>query len=302
MPGRVWVVGSANVDQRITMPRFPLPGETVAGSDATFEAGGKGANQAVAAARAGADTRFIGATGDDAQAALVVDALAAAGVRLDGLRRIEGATTGLAVVLVDGGGENTIVLVSGANERLRADDVERDLAKVGPGDAVVLQLEVDIRTVRAALRVARTAGAWTVLNAAPAPERVDGLLDDVDVLVVNETEAQRIVEAPSIEPAVLVPRLAAAGPPIVVVTLGGAGALLIGEGLATAIPAPAVPVVDTTAAGDTFVGYLAAELANGASTRAAVAVATAAGSRTVTRAGAIRSIPHRGELDLPSPE
>ena len=186
----VFVVGSLNIDQNIRVRSLPRAGETVRGSDATFSPGGKGGNQAVAAARAGATVKFTGAVGDDAHGRRILEVLSEA--RIDtGHVRVSGTTaTGTAIIAVDDQGENQIIVSPGANSGLTAADVEAGLAAVRAGDVLVLQLEIQAALVRQAARTAKSRGAFVILNAAPAPRQIDGLLDDVDLLVVNEQEIQ----------------------------------------------------------------------------------------------------------------
>ena len=264
------MVGSANADLVLHVPHVVAPGETLLASGSARGAGGKGANQAVAAARAGADVAFVGAVGDDADGALLRAALAGAGVDVTRLRTVD-APTGLAVVAVAADGENAIVVVPGANHALTAlGDGDRDLLA---GAAVVLaQLEVPVAFVAAA---AALTDGLVVLNAAPATALPDEMLAHVDVLVVNEGEAATLgVEA-----------LAAV--PTVVTTLGADGCILQRRGEPDLhVPAARVEVVDTAGAGDAFCGALAAALAAGADWPTVLQHATVAAARAVGSAGA----------------
>jgi ribokinase len=277
--GAVCVVGSANLDLVAATARLPAPGETVLGTDFAQHAGGKGLNQAVAAARAGATTTFIGAVGDDDAARVLLAELAAAGIdtSLVGVRQ---RPTGRAVITVDERGENSIVVVPGANGEVTVDAL--------PAAAVVLaQLEVPVAAVADALRLARAAGAITVLNPAPAARLEADLLRLVDVLVPNEHEVALLGSAD---------RLLAGGVGAVVTTLGGAGVRVVTpDGAWHVAPFHVLPV-DTTGAGDAFCGTLAARLAAGDALDAAVRVASAAGALATTRRGAVPSMPHAAEV------
>ena len=291
----VVVVGSANVDVVLGVASIPRPGETVLAVSSERHPGGKGANQAVAAARDGAPTTFVAALGDDQGAGIVLDALTGAGVDVSVLRRVPGPS-GTAYIAVDAAGENTIIVDPAANAALR-DLTEPELVAVGGAGVVLAQLEIPVETVVAAFAAARRAGALTVLNAAPARELPDELWSLLDVLVVNEEEASVLAGAGSAQmdavAAALLRRV-----PEVVVTLGGKGALLAARGSEpVAVPVDPVPVVDTTAAGDTFCGVFGAARARGAAPADAVRRAVAAASLAVQRAGAVPSIPTGAETE-----
>jgi len=284
----VLIAGSANADFVVRAARIPAAGETVLGGDLAIFPGGKGANQAVASARAGGvATKMVAAMGDDDPARLIAASLAGAGVELD-IRR-SSRSTGAALITVSDAGENAITVAPGANLDL------------GPGDLpdldgiawLVMQLETPIDTVSAFARAARERGTKVLLNAAPARVLPSDLLAAVDLLVVNEDELGVLVGTEGS----LGERLARTGVGITVVTLGGRGACArVGQEYLLQ-PAFAVTPVDTTAAGDTFCGVLAAGLADGLALRAALARAAAAGALATTKAGAQSSIPSRVELD-----
>ena len=291
MSGDVVVVGSANVDLVVSVPRHPAPGETVLGGDLRRSPGGKGANQAVAAGRAGARTALLGALGPDDGADLLLGSLHAAGVDT-GLVARTAAPTGTAFISVSTDGENTIVVAPGANAGVALD--ADALARVATADVLLAQLEVPLEPVLAAAR-ARRAGARFVLNAAPSRPLPDELTDAVDVLVVNEHEALDLAGGPDVGSAVtaLLARV-----PAVVVTLGARGCLVAERGTAAVeVPAPRVAPVDTTGAGDTFCGVLAAALADGRSLVAAARHASAAAALAVTRPGAQDAVPTAAETD-----
>lgn len=301
--GRVVVVGSANVDVVVDVPRHPYGGETILGGDLRRSPGGKGANQAVAAARAGgADTALVGALGRDDGAELLVQSLAGAGVRTAAVRRVD-AATGTALITVSPDGENAIVVAPGANGHVTVDDDARAL--VAAADVVLAQLEIPVESVVAAAR-ARRPGAPFVLNAAPSRELPAALWRAVDVLVVNEHEAADLVApdvasgastvAGEVAPSDLA-RMLLARVPAVVVTLGGDGALVARRGRPhVRVAGIEVDVVDTTGAGDTFCGVLAAELARGAELADAARTAGVAGALAVTRPGAQEAVPDRDEV------
>ncbi|MGH3343887.1 MAG: ribokinase, partial [Carbonactinosporaceae bacterium] len=276
LPG-IFVVGSLNADLVVPVARHPGSGETVLGGDLTVHAGGKGANQAVAAARLGGSVGMLGRVGDDAYGALLLGSLAGAGVATAQIHVTPGVSTGVAMIPVRPDGENTIVVSPGANARVSEDDVDAAADVIAASRVVVAQLELPLPTVRRAARLAREAGGRFLLNAAPAAALDDGLLQDVDVLVVNEHEAslllgRRVTQVMGVPEAQRAAEaLRARGPCAVVVTLGAGGAVIDGgdegdgarDGRAAHVPAIRVPVVDTTGAGDAFVGGLAVELAAG---------------------------------------
>ncbi len=296
------VVGSANIDLIAEVDRLPTAGETVLGADAVVQPGGKGANQAVAARRLGADTVLYAAVGADTFGDRVRENLAAEGIRTDRVATIAGATTGLAMIVVASEGENTIVVSPGANRMLDGATLDPLAAELSAGDVVVLQLEIPPEACLLAARVARTAGARVVLNAAPPPAADDPtvteLLALVDVLVVNETEALALAGYGAVADW---PRLAAGllgyGPVAAVVTLGGRGALVATATGVAAQPAIPVEVVDPTGAGDAFCGALAAALAAGRELSDAVRRGCAAGALATTRLGAQAALPTDVDLD-----
>lgn len=277
------VFGSLNLDLVLPVGTLPAPGQTVLGDDLRRYPGGKGANQAVAAAAlaAGGRVRLVGRVGADAEGSFLLAEAAAAGVDVSGVRADAGATTGHALILVDRHGENIIAVAPGANARLDHTDAARAAGPLGPGDTLICQLEVPVAAVAAAVRAARAAGALVVLNAAPAVAVPPALLADVDILVVNESEARAIGTA---DPAALAARTGCA----VVVTLGGEGAAFAEPdgGRAARTPSHPVDVVDTTGAGDVFVAGLAVARHRGADLPEAVAFAVAAGALAVTSPGA----------------
>ena len=292
----ILVFGSINFDIALRAPRLPAAGETVIGAEPTLSAGGKGANQAAAAARAGAPTRLIGRVGDDPLAGAALAGPAAAGVDVSGVLSAS-APTGCATIWVGGDGENRIVVASGANAEASADDVADE--GIGPGTLVVMQMEVPAAENWRLARRAKAAGARVLLNLAPAALVPADALADIDIVIVNEGEGAVLAGLDAPGEAVLVAALralAAANGLELVLTLGAEGARHVTAGGETAIPALEVEVVDTTAAGDTFVGVLAAGLDGGEAMERALRRASVAAALCCTRAGAQTAQPSSGEI------
>jgi ribokinase len=302
---RVVVVGSVNVDLVVSVARLPRAGETVAGGAFARHGGGKGANQAVAAARLGAQVAIVGAVGADELGDEALAELAGEGIDVDHVARLEGVPTGVAAIVVDESGENQIAVASGANAQLDASAVERALTALlatKPRESdplgfgvVLLVNEVPEAAVAAGVRAAHAAGWLAVLN--PAPARSGADLGGV-LLTPNADEARELAGEQDVEAAarVLAERTGAA----VLVTLGADGALLLDGGDAKRLPAPPVDVVDTTGAGDTVNGALAAELAAGRPLPEAVRFALAAAALSTTAAGARTGMPRRDEVQASS--
>ncbi len=287
------VVGSLNVDYVVRVPRHPSPGETLLGSDYVRNFGGKGANQAVAAARLGAVVRMVGCVGEDADGEAQRRTLRDEGIDTLGVTSVGGAS-GAAFITVDPSGQNAIVVAPGANARLAPEHLTPALFKCAR--VVVLQLEIPAPAVRAAARRGRAAGALVILNAAPMRALAPEDLEDVALLVVNEHEASLLAEGDAPRSAVEARATASslrARAPAVVITLGGEGAVWSGEDGSFHAAAFPVKPVDATGAGDAFVGALAVELASGAAPRDAVRFANAAGALATTRPGAQQSMPRR---------
>jgi ribokinase len=303
--GRILVVGSINTDLVASAPHLPRPGETISGHAFSQVAGGKGGNQAVAAARIGAHVGMVGRVGRDANGAQRVKDLEAEGIDCSGVEIDPHSPTGVAMVTVSDDGQNTIVVVAGSNGQLTPAMVTRHEAAVRAADVVVCQLETPWDSVYATLVLARRLGKITVLNPAPATGPLPAQwLPLVDYLVPNEVEAAILAGLPVDSQSGArraATELQRAGARNVIVTVGAQGAYLLPEGgEGTHFPAPVVHAVDTTAAGDTFIGVFAAQLAARQPLEAAIGLAQRAASISVTRAGAQPSIPTRAEVDSAS--
>ena len=291
----ITVVGSINQDVVARVPRHPAPGETVLAHSHFTAAGGKGANQAVAAARLGRTVAMIGRVGADPTGSDLVDGLQAEGIDTSRVRVTAEAPTGLALITLDEAGENSIVVSPGANHAVTVADVAAAGPLITEAPVVVLQLEVPMAAVTAA---AGRAGGMVILNPAPAAGLSPELLAAVDVLVPNETELGRLAGAPpptDPDAAVAMAR-SLSGPGAVVLTMGAAGAVVVTADGAHHLPAPTVDVVDTTAAGDAFCGGLAAALVRGADLVEAAGWAVRVGAAAVTRLGAQPSLPNPAEV------
>jgi ribokinase len=299
MSGRVVVVGALHLDRRFAVAVLPGPGETVRSAGAAVGPGGKGLNQAVAAAAAGASTVMVGAVGVDPEADAVLSSLSEHGVDVSGVAHLDGASTGGAVVLIDQDGENSIVIESGANGVQQPDAVVTRTGRLVADDVLVLQNELPASVSRAAAAAARAVGSRVLWNAAPAPAGFDEVIELADVVLCNEVECRRmgallglVRDDPAETAAAMATRLDAT----VVCTLGGAGAVIADSGSFVRIAAPRVRAVDTTGAGDTFAGYLAAGLQAGLHLEAAAEVAVVAGALAVSRSGAAEATPTSAEV------
>lgn len=282
----VCVIGSANLDLVATTDRLPGPGETVTGLSYAEHAGGKGLNQAVAAARAGAKTTFVGTIGDDSAGRQLVAVMDHDSVDHSALRAVSGTPTGRALIGVSAAGENSIIVIGGANRSLLAEDV---IDMAGSARVLLVQLEVPTATVHAALAAARSSGAMTILNPAPAAHLDAATLALCDVVIPNEHEVALLGGSA---------RLLELGARSVVITLGARGARLITRHAdEVSVPAFAIRAVDTTAAGDAFCGAFAAACSRGDEIIDALRFASAGGALAATRSGAVPSLPKRAEIE-----
>ena len=293
----IYVFGSINIDLVTRAPNIPAPGETVLGGDYVAIPGGKGANQALAARRAGSKVALVGAYGSDGFARGALALLEADGVDLSASRQTDKAT-GAAFIVVDAHGENAIVVASGANALARA--AQLDATRMGAGDILLLQRETPVPEIEAAAAAARARGAKTLFNAAPAGPISPELLAALDYLCVNENEAKVVGAALGIsahEPEAIAAEIERTKRVSTLVTLGPAGAVGFHGGARFSAPAPKVEVVDTTAAGDTFVGAFAAALDRGLGFEDAMRRGLAAGSLACTKPGAQPSMPYAPEIE-----
>lgn len=298
--GKVVVVGSTNTDMTVRVPRLPARGETVLGRDFQITAGGKGANQAVAAARAGATVIFVTALGTDDFGERAVENLVREGIDVDLVRRVAGMPSGVALICVDETGENSIAVAAGASRALRPEDVEPLAPVLHAGDVILMQLEIPLVTVEATARFAATEHAQVILNPAPAQALPDSLLATVSLLTPNEREAEQLTGVAVSDEGTLT-RAAAAlhqrGVRGVLITLGARGVFASVDGISELVPGFRVEAVDTTAAGDVFNGSLAVALVEGRAPRDAVRFANAAAALSATRMGAQASAPSRAEIE-----
>jgi ribokinase len=290
----VFVLGSINQDFVLKVERRPQPGETVTNAELSTHNGGKGANQAAAAALLGASVTFLGRVGDDEFGEPLVRALADRGIDTSLVQRAPDASTGAAFITVTPDGENSITVAPGANRSLTPQDVDAASGTIGGARVLVAQMEIPVKTVLRAVEVASERGARVLVNLAPTFEVPWELLEKLDPLVVNEHEAAFLLGSgvEGVDGALsAAPELLSLGPRAAVITIGEAGAVFADGESVKHLPAPQVDVVDTTGAGDAFVGALAAQLARAASLEEAVAYAVRAGAAAVTREGAQGALP-----------
>lgn len=301
---RIVVVGSANTDLVVRLATLPRPGETVLGGAFSQVGGGKGANQAVAAARAGGEVTFVAKVGDDAYGQAAISSYEAEGIVTTHVTTAPGVASGVALILIDAEGENSIAVASGANSELAPADIDAAADAMSSADIVLVQLEIPLATVRRVVEIASGAGRRVVLNPAPACELDDDLLRQLSLITPNESEASLLTGLDikdtgiaATAAAQLIDRGAAAA----IVTLGKEGSLVLDAGSPTPtpqqVPSHTVTAIDTVAAGDVFNGALAVALAEGRPLPDAAAFATAAAAISVTREGAQASAPHREEIE-----
>ena len=295
----ITVIGSVNMDLIATTPRLPEPGETVTGTDFSTAPGGKGANQALAARRAGATVTMCGAVGDDAFATEALALLDAAGADLGAVRHIAGPT-GTALILVGGDGENMIAIIPAANGKVTVGDAQQAVAAMSAGDTLLLQMEIPEANVEAALKAARAKNIRSVLNIAPLTDAVEHLAPLADIVIANETEFARLSgrRAETVtEVKAALARLHGKTGQCMIVTLGGDGVLWAKDGTVAHVESLKIKPVDTVGAGDTFCGYLAQGLDAGMAFATAVRRAAVAGALACLKPGAQPSIPLASEVD-----
>lgn len=294
----ITVFGSINMDLIATTDRLPKPGETVAGNGFATAAGGKGANQALAARRAGCVVHMVGAVGKDEFAAPALTLLDQAGIHLAGVKHVDGPT-GTALILVGGDGENMIAVVPGANGTIAAEDADAAIGAMSKGDILMLQFEVPAPAVERALTAAKVNGVTTVLNLAPLIADAQRLGRLADIVIANETEFERLAGQDDMNPAdreTALRRLHAETGQTLIVTLGADGVIAIRDGVITRAKGLKIEPVDTVGAGDTFCGYFAASLDEGLDFNASLRRAAVAGSLACLKAGAQPSIPLSAEV------
>ena len=295
----ITIIGSVNMDLIATTPRLPEPGETVTGTDFSTAPGGKGANQALAARRAGAEVRMAGAVGDDAFASEALALLKTAGTDLGAVRELPGPT-GTALILVGGDGENMIAVIPAANGKVTAEDARQAVARMEAGDTLLVQLEIPEEAVAAALSAARKRSVTSILNIAPLSDAVARLAPMADIVIANETEFARLSGSkaePRTEATAALGALHARTGQCMIVTLGGEGVLWARDGATGHVASLEIKPVDTVGAGDTFCGYLAQGLDAGMAFAEAIRRAAVAGALACLKAGAQPSIPLAAEVD-----
>ncbi len=298
----ILVVGSINMDLVVRAPAMPAPGETVLGEGFKTTPGGKGANQAVAAARLGANCQMIGRVGEDDFGGCMLAGLAADNVDCSMVMKTADAPTGVAMIIVDAKGENSIVVASGANFRLTPDDVFSCESAFARADIVLLQLELPLPTVRAAIEVARRHACKTILDPAPAPRNMPPELYQVDIISPNATEAESLTGTQCLEERVdkqVASEMVTRGARAAVLKLGPRGCLVVmADGHIYTVPTYKVNVVDTTAAGDAFTAALAVAVGQGRSMHEAARFANAAGALACTKFGAQTAMPMAEEVEV----
>lgn len=296
---KILVVGSSNTDMVIQTSHFPAPGETILGGRFLMNAGGKGANQAVAAARLGGMVTFVGKIGDDIFGKLAVQQLEDEGINVGFVAVDSENPSGIALITVDKKGENTIVVAPGSNGTLSPDVFDKALTELDDSEFVLMQLEIPIPTVEHIARMAAKKQKKVVLNPAPAAVLTDELLQNLYIITPNETEAELLTgikvsdEQSALKAAQVLNKK---GVEVVIITMGSAGAFLLSNGKSEIISVPKVEAVDTTAAGDTFNGALVVALSEGKTIQESIAFANKAAAISVTRIGAQSSAPYRKEI------
>jgi ribokinase len=296
---RVVVIGSANIDFTVKVDRLPKLGETVSGGEFYSSFGGKGANQAVAAHKAGAEVRFLAKVGSDQNGSTIIRHLESLGITPEGILRDPLHPTGVALIMVDQSGNNAIAVAPGSNRNLNTEEILRAQPRIAWGEVLLIQLEVPLVTVRESLRLAKAHGLRTIVNPAPAVTLPEEILSLTDILTPNEVEAETLtgLKVKDIKDATrAAKRLLESGVGQVIVTLGKFGGCWAQKNRVYSFPSFSVPAVDSTAAGDAFNGALACALAEGQPIKAALRFAASAGAMAVTKKGAQDSLPTRGEI------
>ena len=297
---KIVVVGSSNTDMVIKCAHLPVPGETIIGGEFFMNPGGKGANQAVAAAKVGGDVVFVAKIGDDIFGQEAVQGFAKEGINTDYIAVDPEKPSGVATIMVDDRGENCIAVASGANNTLDPADVDNALAQIDEAGVLLMQLETPLPTVAHVAALGSEKGKTVILNPAPAQPLEDAILANLDVITPNETEAEILtgIRVNTVEDArIAAQALREKGVGTVIITLGSQGAFVLDEAFTGLVPAREVTAVDTTAAGDTFNGALAVGLAAGRDIESVVGFANAAAAISVTRMGAQASAPTLEEVN-----
>lgn len=296
---KVVVIGSANMDLTVRLDRLPQLGETVSGGEFYTSFGGKGANQAVAAHKAGADAKFLAKVGCDQSGEAIIKHLEGLGLTSEGILKDESHHSGVALIMVDRMGNNAIGVASGSNWNLTEEDVRRAESHISWGKVLLAQLEIPLLTVKEALRLAKIHGLVTILNPAPAHFLPEEILSLADILIPNETEAGSLtgINVDNVDEATRAARkLLESGVKQVIVTLGKEGCCWVRKDCAQTFPSFPVGALDSTAAGDAFNGALACAVAEGRPMQEAIRFGSAAGAIAVTRKGAQDSLPTRDEI------
>jgi ribokinase len=294
------IIGSSNTDMIIKMSRIPKPGETILGGDFSIAPGGKGANQAVGAARAGGNVTFIARVGDDMFGKQSVEGFESDGINTENIITDSAAPSGVALIFVDDAGENSIAVASGANANLLPSDIESSRDAIASAGIVLMQLEIPLESVRAAVEIAAEGGAKVILNPAPAQPLDDDILRNLSIITPNETEAEmltgiKVEDEQGAEKAA--DMLLSKGIDTVIITLGSRGVYVAGPDFRGMVPAFSVTAEDTTAAGDVFNGVLAVALAEKMPMVEALRFSNAAAALSVTKLGAQTSAPYRADIE-----
>lgn len=297
---KIVVVGSSNTDMIIQIERIPNPGETIIGGNFSIAAGGKGANQAVAAVRAGGKVSFIACVGDDMFGQQAIHDFIQDGIEVNYIFKIEDVPSGIALIFVDKKGENSIAVASGANAKLCPEHIEKARTQISEANVLILQLETPLDTVKKAVQIGKDNDLTVILNPAPARSLDDVLLSKISILTPNETEAEfltgiKILDLNDAERAVTY--LLNKGVETVLLTLGARGVFVANAKIRELVPGFKVRAIDTTAAGDIFNGALAVAIGEGCSLLEAVRFASAAAALSVTKLGAQPSAPYRYQID-----